>query len=321
MSFIRMAVTAAAAFSASIAMAAGYPERTVTIVVPYAPGGATDAGARLVAQALQKQSGISFIVENVPGAGTTVGAAKVARAAADGYTLLWGGLSSNVMAPQIYAKLPFDAASAFEPVSMIATQPYMLVTQANSPFRNVADLVARARAEPGKLNFGSPGEGSSPHLTTELFLAESRITALHIPYKGAAPSLAALIAGDTSFMFDTLTAPMPMIAAGRLKALAVTSSRRLPELPDVPTLQESGLAGFDAYTWFALFAPRGTPADVVNTLNRMVTEQLRDPALRAQMAKSYFTTAASTPAALGNTVKAETAKWAAIIKAKNIRRE
>ena len=299
--------------------AADYPNRPVTIVVPYAPGGATDASARLVAQALQKQIGGSFIIENVGGAGTTIGSAKVARAAADGYTLLWGGLSSNVMAPNLYAKLPFDAATAFEPVSMIATQPYLLAVNAQAPLHTIQQLIAKAKSEPGKLNFGSPGQGSSPHLTTELILKETGITGQHVPYKGAAPALTALLGNDIDILVDTPTAPVPMIKAGQLRALVVTSAKRIPDLPNVPTMQEIGVRGFEADTWFALFAPRGTPADVVTSLNKSVNAVLKDPEVRARMAQSFFNVTPSTPEQLAQTVKSETAKWIGIIKEKNIR--
>jgi tripartite-type tricarboxylate transporter receptor subunit TctC len=305
-------------FGIAPAQAAGYPNRPVTIVVPYAPGGATDASARLVAQALQKQTGGNFIIENVAGAGTTIGSARVARAPADGYTLLWGGLSSNVMAPNLYLKLPFDAATAFEPISMIASQPYLLAVNAKSPLHTIQQLIAKAKAEPGKLNFGSPGQGSSPHLTTELILKETGITGQHVPYKGAAPALTALLGNDIDFLVDTPTAPLPMIKAGQLKALVVTSAKRIPDLPDVPTMQEAGARGFEASTWFALFAPRGTPPDVVATLNKAVNTVLNNPEVRTRMAQSYFTPAPSTPEQLAQTVKSETAKWVGIIKEKNI---
>jgi tripartite-type tricarboxylate transporter receptor subunit TctC len=305
----------------TLAHAGNYPDRAVTIVVPYAPGGATDASARLVAQALQKQAGGSFIVENVPGAGTTIGTAKVARAAPDGYTLLWGGLTSNAMAPHLYKQLSYDGSTSFAPISMIATQPYVLFVNAKSPIRTVHDLVTKAKAEPGKLNFASPGEGSSPHLTTELFLSATKISVQHVPYKGAAPAMTGLLAGDVDFMVDTPTAPLPMIKAGRLRPLAVTSAKRLPELPDVPTMQESGLTGFEASTWFGLFAPRGTAPDIITALNRMVDVALKDPAVLEQMKQASFTPAPSTPAQLAETVKSESAKWARIIREKNIHLE
>lgn len=310
-----------ALFAATGAHAAGYPDRPVTIVVPCAPGGATDASARLIAQAFQKQAGGSCVVENVAGVGTTIGAAKVARAPADGYTLLWGGLTSNTMAPHLYAKLSYDGMTSFAPISLIATQPYVLSVSSKSPMRSVADLVARAKAEPGKLNFSSPGEGSSPHLTTELFLNATGLSVQHIPYKGAAPAMTALLAGDVDMMVDTPTAPLPMIRSGRLRPLAVTSAARLAELPDVPTLQESGLAGFEAYTWFGLFAPRGTPPDVIDALNKMTKAALKDPAVLEQMKQASFTPAPSTPAQLVETVKTDSAKWGRIIKDKHIRLE
>jgi len=223
-----------------------------------------------------------------------------------------------VMAPHLYSHLSFDPITSFEPISMIASQPYLLVVNAKSPLHTLNDLVSKAKAEPGKLNFGSPGQGSSPHLTTELFLKKAGITALHIPYKGAAPALTALVAHNIDFLVDTPTAPVPMIRGGQLKALGVTSAKRLPELPDVPTMEESGLAGFEAHTWFALFAPHGTPPEVIATLNKAVTTVLKDPEVRARMAKSYFTAEPSTPQQLAQTVKSETAKWSAIIKEKNI---
>lgn len=319
--FFRATALALSVVAATSSYAAGYPDRTVTIIVPYAPGGATDASARLIAQALQKQSGGTFIVENAPGAGTTIGTAKVARAAPDGYTLLWGGLTSNAMAPHLYSKLSYDGSTSFAPISMIARQPYVLFVNTKSPVRAVSDLVAKAKAEPGKLNFSSPGEGSSPHLTTELFLDATKISVQHVPYKGAAPAMTALLSGEVDMMVDTPTAPLPMFKAGRLRPLAVTSARRLPELPDVPTMQESGLAGFEAYTWFGLFAPRGTPPDIVNTLNKMVNVALKDPSVLAQMDQASFTPAPSTPAQLADAVKSDSAKWGRIIKEKNIHLE
>ncbi len=324
MHIFKLLGAAALAFSivaGAPAHAAGYPERPVTIIVPYAPGGATDASARLLAEAFQKQTGGSFIVENVPGAGTTIGAAKAARATPDGYTLLWGGLTSNGMAPHLYSKLSYDGLTSFAPISMVATQPYVLFVNAKSPIRTVADLVAKAKAEPGKLNFSSPGEGSSPHLTTELFLNATQTKVQHIPYKGAAPAMTALLAGDVDMMIDTPTAPLPMFKAGRLRPLAVTSAKRLPELPDVPTMQESGLTDFEAYTWFALFAPRGTPPEVITKLNKMTNAALKDPSVLSQMEQASFTPAPSTPAKLADTIKSDSAKWSKIIKEKNIRLE
>jgi tripartite-type tricarboxylate transporter receptor subunit TctC len=318
---IGVAAVALHALAAAPAHAQGYPTRTVSIVVPYAPGGPTDATARIVAQSLQKQSGGIFIVENTPGAGTTIGTAKVAKAAPDGYTLLWGGLSSHAMAPHLYQRLSFDPFTSFEPISMVASSPYVLFVNANSPIRTVAELIRKAKAAPGKMNYSSPGEGSSPHLTTELFLSESKIEAQHIPYKGGSPAMAALLSGEVDFEIDTLTVPMPMIKSGRVRALAVSTAKRIPEMPDVPTLQESGLAGFEAATWFAMFAPKGTPQAVTNALNKMVNVALKDPAIVSRMSQAGLQATSSTPAQLSEIVKSENAKWGKIIKAKNIRLE
>ena len=210
---------------------------------------------------------------------------------------------------------------SFAPISLIATQPYVLFVNAKSPFATLADLIAKARAEPGKLNYSSPGEGSSPHLTTELFLKATGLSMQHVPYKGAAPAMTGLLAGDVDMMVDTPTAPLPMFKAGRLRPLAVTSKQRLPELPQVPTMQESGLADFEATTWFGLFAPRGTPPEVIVTLNRMATTALKEPAVLEQMKQASFTPAPSTPEQLSEKVKSESAKWSRIIKEKNIRLE
>lgn len=315
---LRIAAIGVALCAAFGAANAQYPDHTVTIVVPYAAGGATDASARLMAQALQKQTGGSFVVDNVPGAGTTIGAARVARAAPDGYTLLWGGLSANAIAPNLYSKLSFDGVESFAAVSLVASQPYVLFVNADSPLQSVADLISKARAEPGKLNFGTPGQGSSPHLMTEMFLDAAALKVQHIPYKGAAPALAGLLAGDVQMMFDTPTAPMQMFKSKRLRPLAVTSSRRLPELPDVPTLQESGLQGLEANTWFALFAPRETPAAVIARLNEMMQKALLDPAVVEQFTNAQFTPEASTPQALAQRVAADSAKWRRIIQDKAI---
>ena len=315
---LRVATIGVALCAAFGAANAQYPDHTVTIVVPYAAGGATDASARLMAQALQQQTGGSFVVDNVPGAGTTIGAARVARATPDGYTLLWGGLSANAIAPNLYSKLSFDGVDSFAPVSLVASQPYVLFVNASSPIQSVADLIAKAKAEPGTLNFGTPGQGSSPHLMTEMFLDAAAIKVQHIPYKGAAPALTGLLSGDVQMMFDTPTAPMQMFKSGRLQPLAVTSNRRLPELPNVPTLQESGLQGLEANTWFALFAPRGTPAAVITRLNEMMHKALLDPDVVEQFTKAQFTPEASTPQALAQRVAADNAKWRRIIRDKSI---
>ncbi|MEN3364755.1 MAG: putative tricarboxylic transport rane protein [Burkholderiales bacterium] len=322
MQFFRLMGIAALTFYAAApapAYAQSYPTRTVSVVVPYAPGGPTDSTARILALSLQQLSGGTFIVENVPGAGTTIATARVAKAAPDGYTLLWGGLSSHAMAPHLYQRLPFDPQGSFEPVSLIASSPYVLVVNANSPIRSVAELLAQAKAAPGKMNYASPGGGSSPHLTTELFLSRGKVAAQHIPYKGGSPAMAALMSGEVDFMIDTLTMPMAMIKAGRVRPLAVSTAKRITAMPDVPTLQESGLAGFEAEAWFALFAPKDTPPAIIASLNRMFNDALTDPATVAKLSQAGLEATPSTPGQLARIVRSENEKWGRIIKAKNIR--
>lgn len=324
MQFFRLMGIAAFSIQAVVAVpayAASFPARTVSIVVPYSPGGPTDATARFVAQSLHKQSGGAFIVDNAPGAGTTIGTAKVAKATPDGYTLLWGGLTSHAMAPHLYQRLTFDPLASFEPISMVASSPYVLVVNVNSPIRTAAELIAKAKASPGKLIYASPGEGSSPHLTTELFLGECQVEAQHIPYKGGSPAMVALLSGEVDFVIDTLTVPLPMIKAGRIRALAVSTAKRLPGMPDVPTMQEIGIAGFEAATWFAMFAPKGTSQEIVSALDKMVNAALKDPAVVSRMSQAGLNATPSTPAQLSQTVKSENAKWGGIIKARNMRLE
>lgn len=298
--------------------AAEYPERPVTIIVPYIAGGPTDVSARLMARAFERLAGGAFVVENVPGSGTTIAAARVARAAPDGYTLLWGGLSANAMAPHFYPKLTFDGIESFAPVSMVANQPFVLFVNANSSIRTVSDLLAQAKAKPDAINFGTPGKGSSPHLTTEMFLDVAGVKAQHVAYRGAVPAMTGLQIGEVQMMFDTPTAPMPMFKAGRFRPLAVTSARRLTALPDVPTLQESGIANFEASTWFAIFAPRGTPAPVVNQLSELTRKALSEREVLDQFSSAFFNPEPSTPHALAQRVATDNAKWSRIIKDKLI---
>lgn len=301
---------------------AAYPDKPVTIVVPYAPGGATDSTARILAQALQARAGQSFIVENAPGGGTTLGAGKVARASGDGYTLLFGGLSANVLAPQLYSKvINFDPKTAFEPVAQVASQPLILVVNSESSYKTLDDLLTAARAKPGQINFGSPGAGSAPHLISELFLMEAGIEAQHIPFRGAAPSLTALIGGEIDMFMDTPTAPMPHVEGGKLRALGITSREPVAELKGVPTIHEQGVRDFEAYTWFALYAPKGTPPDIMDRLNAWVNEALNDEQVRQQMTRVYLYPAPGTRDALQQYTQAERNRWAQIIETKNLKSE
>lgn len=309
-----VAATALSVLAAGSAWA--FPTKPINIVVPYAPGGATDSTARILANALQNVSGNSFIVENVPGAGTTIGANKVAKATADGHTLLFGGLSANVLAPEIYKNVVTFDAKDFEPIVQIAAQPLILVVNSNSAYTSLAELIQTAAAKPGSLNFGSPGNGSAPHLISELFLIAANIQATHIPFKGAAPAMAALMGGEIDFLLDTPTAPMPQVAAGKLKGLGISTTQRAQKLEQIPTMDEQGVKGFEANTWFALFAPKGTPEPVLKTLNEQVNKALQDPEVRARMIDAYLYPAGGSQEDLQRFTDAERTRWTQIIDSK-----
>lgn len=296
-----------------------YPVRAVTVVVPFAAGGATDLLARVVAKSMEKYSGQPFIVENVGGAGATLGTAKVAASPPDGYKLLLGGASALVMAPHLYTGLKYDPFKSFEPIARIASAPYVVVVRADSKFQSYEELIDYAAKNPGKLNYGSPGEGSSLHLTVLLMLDGARVKATHIPYRGSAPAWAALLAGDVDFIIDTPSAALPMISGGKAKGLAVTGSKRIGDLAAVRTLNELGQKGFDSQAWFAMLAPAGTPAAVMSTLRKLADQVLRDPEVLAMLKANQFTP--STPeeaAGVSSDIRTEYDKWGSIIRAVGI---
>ncbi|RZJ12926.1 MAG: tripartite tricarboxylate transporter substrate binding protein, partial [Haliea sp.] len=269
------------AFRASLVglgiMATAAHAQVTTIVVPFATGGPTDTSARMIATALARESGATFVVENVPGAGATIGATKVAQAKPDGYTLLWGSGSTLAMTPHLYPNLKYDPVKSFAPIGLVVAQPFILVTNASRNIKSVKELVALAKASPGKLNFSSTGQGASSHLVAELFKAATSVSATHIPYNGGAPGVNALLANDVDFFFDTPTTVVPLIKAGKLTGLAATGSKRWEAVPEVPTMQQSGFADFDATTWFGLAAPAGTPPERVAALSKSLLKVLADP--------------------------------------------
>lgn len=319
----RKLLLAAAAFTAAAlmphaALAQAYPTKPVTVVVPYAAGGATDLLARVVSKALERYSGQPFVVENAGGAGATLGTSKVAAAAPDGYTLLLGGSSALVMAPHLFKNLKYDPFTSFEPIAKIASAPYVLVTRADSPLKTYAQLVDHARKNPGKMNYGSPGEGSALHLTIELMKDGAKIDGTHIPFRGSSFAWTALLGGDVDYIIDTPSGAMPMIKGNKAQPLAVTSLQRVGELPDVPTLDELGLKGFESQAWFAMLAPKGTPAAAVSKLEGWIAQALRDPDVIETLKKAQFTPAGRVEGGLAGEVRREYDKWGAIIKARNI---
>lgn len=294
--------------------AADYPARVVTIVVPYAPGGPTDTAGRILAQGLQEETGGNFIVENAPGAGATVGSAKVARAKPDGYTILWGGKSTHAIAPHLRPDLPYDPFKSFEPVALVGSQPYIVTVSAKSSYKTIADLIAKGKAKPGVLNYSSPGQGSAPHLATELFLSGTGMQARHIPYKGGAPAMMAVLAGDVDFYLDTPTLPKAQAEAGKARLLATSSAERLASLPDVPTLKESGYEPLVMKTWFGLFVPAGTPDTVVQWLNEKVNAVLTKPKVEQSLVAAGFDVEPTTPEKYGEFIRSENERWGKIIR-------
>ncbi len=306
---------------ATPAAAAGYPERPITIVVGFPPGGASDIMARILTAKLGSLLGQPFIVDNRPGAGGNVAGEFVAHAAPDGYTLLLGNnaiLATNI---SLYSKIGFDPEKDFAPISLIGTQANVLVVNNEVKAHSLAELIALAKANPGKLNFASSGYGLAAHLAGELFKAQAHIDIVHVPYKGSAPALQDVIAGQDQMMFATTSGVMGFLKNGQVRALAVTTLKRTPILPDVPTMDEAGLPGFEATTWHGLVAPAGTPPQIVAALNKAVAETLNDPDIQHKLAGLGIDIAPDTPEQFAAYIKMEIPKWAAVIKASGAKME
>jgi len=302
----------------AMAMPAGaqaYPSRPVKLVVPFPPGGSLDITGRLIAQRLSEMWGQSVVVENKPGAGGNIGADFVAKSPPDGYTILLGALSTHAVNPNLYAKMPYDAVKDFAPITLIATTPNVLVVNAATPVDTVREFIAWTKANPGKLAFGSGSNGSAGHLAGELYKVDTGTDAVHVPFKGGAPATQALLAGDTQFMFDNLANAMAQVKAGKLKALAVTTAERSKLVPELPTMAEAGLPGFDISTWYGLFAPAGTPTAIVARWNTDVTKILTTPDVRAKLMADGAEPAPDTPEQFAQMIARELAKYARIVKA------
>jgi tripartite-type tricarboxylate transporter receptor subunit TctC len=295
---------------------------TLRLVVPFTPGGSTDILARAIAPRLALALGLNVLVENKPGAGGSLGAADVANAAPDGNTLLMGHIGTLAVNPALYPKLGYDPLKSFTPVAWVARVPNVLVVNAASPFQTIQDFVKVARAQPGRLTFSSGGNGSAAHITMELLKLRCQLFMLHIPYRGTAPSVTDLIAGQIDATFTGAPALLPHIKSGRLRALAVSSAQRLPVLPDVPTLAESGVpgtAGFDADQWYGVVAPAGTPAAVVARLNAAINAALTLPDVARQLALEGAAPTPSTPQVFGQLIAAEMPRWAEVVRAGKVR--
>ncbi|OZI69022.1 LacI family transcriptional regulator [Bordetella genomosp. 1] len=301
------------------AQAAGYPERPVKWVVPFPPGGAMDSIARTLGEAMGRELGTSFIVENRAGAGGNIGAATVARAAPDGYTIM---IAANGMAvnPALYRDMTYDPQKDFAPISLLAVVPNVLVTNpARNDVSSVQDVIAKARAKPGHYSYASAGVGTSIHLAGELFVSRAQIDMLHVPYKGSGPAIADLLGGQVDYMFDSITSAKPHIQSGKLRALAVTTAKRSSALPDVPTVAEAGLPGYELMPWFAAFAPAGTPPEVIARLNDAMRQALADPKVKSTLDSIGAEPIGGSPDALRDHLAKETAQWAALVKERNIK--
>jgi tripartite-type tricarboxylate transporter receptor subunit TctC len=295
-----------------------YPNRTVRIIVPFAPGGSTDVVARILADKLGTEMKQSFIVENKPGAGGNIGADAVAKATPDGYTLLMGTTGVLAINRYLYKEMSFDPERDLVPVSYTSLITNILVVNPQVPAKTVAELVALARAKPGALTFASSGAGSSTHLSAELFKSMAGVDILHVPYKGSSQALTDVMGGQVTMLFDNAPSSIPFIEQGKLRAVAVTSTKRLPNLPDVPTLDESGVKGYESLSWSGIMAPAGTPRRVIDKLNAAIEKILRDADVKQRFASLGVEPVGGPPEAFSRHIRAESEKWARVVKTANI---
>lgn len=296
---------------------AQYPNRPLKLIVPFPPAGATDIVGRILANKLGEQMGQSVVVENKPGAGGSIGSDLAAKSAPDGYTLLMATSSTHSIGPALQ-KLPYDPLKDFAPITHVANVPNVLIVSPLLPVANMQELIAYARARPGQLNFASSGVGTIPHLNAELFKLLTGVDMVHVPYKGTALSIPDLANGNIAMLFDSLASVQPHIKAGRAKPIAVNAYRRSALMPEVPTLVEAGLTAFDRYTWFGMFAPAGTPKEIVARVNTEVIAALKAPDLLERFAAAGAEPVGSTPEQFVERIKSDAAKWAEVIKAAKV---
>lgn len=295
-------------------MAPDYPSRPLTYVVPYAPGGAADAFARQLAHALAARLGQPVVVDNRAGANGNIGSAQVARGPADGYTLLLGTASTVAINPHLYGpRMPYDPLKDLQPVSATHAMVNVLVVGAATPYKSVADLIAAAKARPGSLSYASAGVGNTMHLAGEQFRTQAGIDIVHVPYKGGAPAVNDVLAGQLPMMFNNLPAVLPLVRSGKLRALAVASRQRSPLLPEVPTLHEAGLREFESIVWNGVFVKAGTPPDIVSRLSREITAALNDTALRQSLEQQGYEVTPSTPEQFSQRVRTDFPRWGALV--------
>jgi len=309
-----LAAAAACALLPGLAAAQAFPGKPITIIVPFAAGGTTDILARIIAQGMGGELGQSVVVDNRAGAGGNIGGQVAARAPADGYTLFMGTVGTHAINAALYRKMPFDPVKDFAPLTRVANVPNLLVANPAQPFKTVQELIAYAKANPGKINFGSSGSGSSIHLSGELFKSMAKVDMQHVPYKGSAPAVTDLLGNQIAIMFDNMPSAIQHVRSGKLRAIAVTTAKRSSELPDVPTIAEAGVPGYEATSWFGMFAPAGTPAPVVAQLNAAIVKVLAQPDIRKKLAEQGAEAAGETPAQFADFIQKESVKWGKVVR-------
>jgi tripartite-type tricarboxylate transporter receptor subunit TctC len=307
-SLIAISLAASLLCTAS-ASAQVYPDKPVRVIVAYAPGGGADIVGRLISQKLSEKMGQQFVVFNNPGASGAIGASTAAHSTPDGYTLLFGQTAEMSILPNIMNNLHYDPIKDFEPIVQVSAYPYVIAVNPKLPVHSLKEFVAYAKAHPGELNYGSPGVGSSAQLAVELFARKVGIKLTHVPFKGAGPAVLAAISGVVQVVFGDAASTTPQVVAGQLRALAVTATKRSPKLPNIPTVAESGIAGYEVAAWHGYFAPTGTNPEIVKKINQEVNEVLRDPALRQRLAQDGIETVGGTPQAFGTYLKEELKTW------------
>ena len=311
---LAMLATGALALAPLAAQAQAFPSKSLTMIVPFSPGGTTDILARVVGAFMAKDLGQPVIIDNRPGAGGNIGAQMVARAAPDGYTILMGTVGTHAINQSLYKKMPFDPIKDFAPITRVALVPNLLVANPSQPFKTVKELIAYAKANPGKVTFASSGSGTSIHLSGEMFQQMAGVEMQHIPYKGSAPALTDLLGGQTAIMFDNMPSVIGHVRAGKLRPIAVTTPTRSPALPDVPTIAESGVPNYSATSWFGILAPAATPAPVIARLNASILKALADPEVKKKLAEQGAEPHGEKPEQFAEFIRSETAKWGQTVK-------
>jgi len=306
--------TGAFAQAASTGSGQAWPAKAIRLVVPFPPGGGTDIIARETSQKVAAATGWTFIIDNKPGAGGNLGVDAVAKSPADGYTIVLGQTSNLAINPTLYTKLPYDPQKDLAPILVLADAPLVMVTGAKSPYKTLADAVSAAKAKPGTVNFASPGNGTVAHLTSELFQKAAAVKTQHVPYKGANQALTDVLSGNVELYMSSVPTLLGQIKQGKLRALAVTSAKRVDDLPEVPTINESGYKGFNAVTWFGLLAPAGTPKDIVARLNAEFNKALQQPALRKRLGDEGADPVGGTPEQFASLIKDDLTRWGKIVK-------